>query len=226
MKTFNLEGKTINIFEHIVSNDKIPVIYLNTVMKEGIKIFYECKKIINKNFIIVEITHINWNKDMSPWYMGPIDRNDSPCLGGADDHLNFIKNKVIPLVNEEINNECLYNIIAGYSLAGLFAFYSLYKTDAFNKAVCCSSSFWFKDFVEFVNKNNFKKNPESIYFSLGDKESKTKNPVLNVVEENTLHIEKRCKDLKIKTTFISNNGGHFTDGVLRMVNGIKWILEN
>ncbi len=56
-------------------------------------------------------------------------------------------------------------------MAGLFAVYSLYRTDLFCAAVSASGSMWFPDFMEFIDNNNFIKIPEKVYFSLGDKKA-------------------------------------------------------
>ena len=226
MKKYKIKEKTVRIFEDNIENKKVPTIFVNTVMNEGQKVFDECKNLGVKDFILVEIAGIDWDSDMTPWPMEAISKNDTPCLGKANEHLDFLLNDVISLVQQECENQIEYNIIAGYSLAGLFAFYSLYKTNVFEKAVCGSASFWYKDFVEFVENNKIKIIPKSVYFSLGDKESKTNNPILQTVEQNTLKIKEHCDKLSIKSVFEINAGGHFTEANNRMARGIKWILEN
>lgn len=226
MNEFNLNGKVIRIFENLNSNTKVPIIYLNTVMNEGKSVFNECLKMGCKDFILVEIAKISWDNDLTPWYMEPISKGDRACLGLADKHLNFIINNVLNEIEKIYENKILYNIIAGYSLGGLFAFYSLYQTNIFSKVVCASASFWYKNFVEYIKENEMKIIPASIYFSLGDKEAKTDNEYLKTVENNTIKIKKHCDDLSIKNIFEFNQGGHFKDGNIRMAKGIKWILDN
>lgn len=226
MEEFIIDKKIIRIFENVNSIDKAPVIYINTVMNEGEKLFKECLNVGCSNLIFVEIANISWNNDLTPWYMGPISKGDRPCMGYADKHLDFIVHTLMNVINEKYKDRIMYNIIAGYSLAGLFAFYSLYETDVFSKAVCVSSSFWYKDFVSFVKDNEMRRKPDSVYFSLGDKESKTNNEFLKVVENNTLLIRAHCEKLGINNIFELNKGGHFTEGNFRMAKGIKWILEN
>ena len=75
--------------------------------------------------------------------------------------------------------------IAGYSLAGLFALYAIYRTDVFSRVGCMSGPLWFPGFKEYIFSHEPKKPPDCIYFSLGDKEAKTRNPVLKTVQENT-----------------------------------------
>ena len=175
------------------------------------------------------ISNLNWDDDMSPWYAPKINKNDTDFLGKADEYLKILLEKIIPKVKEfvEINLEkqIEYYVIAGYSLAGLFAVYTAYRTDLFNKIVSCSGSFWFPNFVEYVEKNRISTNIKQIYFSLGNRESKTKNKVLQTVEENTKKIEKFLREQGIKTIYEENEGNHFQNADLRMAKGIKWILK-
>ena len=39
--------------------------------------------------------------------------------------------------------------------------------------------------MEYVQSHEMKQKPDCLYFSLGDKESATGNPILNVVQQNT-----------------------------------------
>ena len=52
-----------------------------------------------------------------------------------------------------------------------------------------SGSLWFPDFREYVFSHEMKRNPECIYFSLGDRECRTGNPYLKVVQERTEEME-------------------------------------
>ena len=46
-----------------------------------------------------------------------------------------------------------------------------------------SGSLWFYDFMEYCKSNDYRKLPDKIYFSLGDKEANTRNPILKTVED-------------------------------------------
>ena len=64
-----------------------------------------------------------------------------------------------------------------------------------------------------------------MYFSLGSKESKTKNPILRTVQENTEEISAYYQSQKIDTVFQLNPGNHFVQSVERTAAGIAWILS-
>ena len=58
----------------------------------------------------------------------------------------------------------------------LFALWASYQTDKFEGIVAASPSVWFPKWIEYAKDN--KPLSKSIYLSLGDKEEKTKNPVM------------------------------------------------
>ena len=84
------------------------------------------------NFIILTISNFSWNDDLSPYYQEDVLKNkySSDFKGKGDIFLNKIVNDILPKVREYLflkHNIKLSNIgIGGYSLAGLFALYSLY----------------------------------------------------------------------------------------------------
>ena len=64
--------------------------------------------------------------------------------------------------------------------------YALCNTDAFSRAASVSGSLWFPGFKEYVLSHPPIHRPDCVYFSLGDRESKTRNPVLQTVQELSL----------------------------------------
>lgn len=223
-----INNKQIEIFYNKTNNKKCPVIILNTFSDEGKEVWRECQKLNANDFILVAISKLNWNDDMTPWECPPIYKGDSNYKGCADDYLELIENKIIPKIQEfikdEIRKEIDYFGIAGYSLGGLFALYSGYKTNRFKRIASASGSMWYPNFVEYVKKNEISKNIDKIYFSLGNKEKNSKIEILKTVEDKTKEI---CNYLSknINTTYEENQGNHFQDSILRMAKGIKWILE-
>lgn len=228
-KEFRIDNKIIQIYCNNTNLTELPVVILNTYSNEGREVFDECKNLKSKEFILIAISNLDWNNDMSPWYAPKLNKRDVDCLGKADDYIELLTNKIIPKAEEYIKKDLNINIeyfaIAGYSLAGLLAIYSTYRTDIFTKIASASGSFWFPKFVDFAKENNISSNINKMYFSLGNKESKVKNQVLATVEKNTIDLEKIYKNKGIQTIYEVNEGNHFQDAVLRMARGIKWILE-
>ena len=224
MKKYIIENKIINIYYNQKSSKKLPAIILNTHDNEGIEVFNKCISIMQKEFILISISGLNWNNDLTPWEY-TLDNKKETFAGKANKYLEILTKKIIPKIQEIINVEVEYYAIAGYSLAGLFALYAGYTTDIFSRIICASGSLWYPKFIEYVKRNNISKNINKIYFSLGNKESKVNNKILQTVEENTKEIEYILRIQGIETTYVENEGNHFYNSTLRIANGIKWIIE-
>lgn len=229
IKEFKLDNKNIQIHYKDTELKELPVVVLNTFGNEGEAVYNKCIEIKCKEFILVSISNLDWNNDMTPWYAPKLNKNDADCLGKADDYLKVLVHNIVPVAKEYIektlNKKIQYFAISGYSLGGLFAIYSAYKTNIFTRIASASGSFWFPKFIEFAKENKLQAEVEKIYFSLGNKESKVKNKALATVQNNTKELEKLFDDKGIKTIYEENEGNHFQNADLRMAKGIKWILE-
>ena len=216
------EGKHVYLYGD--RNEAAPLVITNTFQGNGSSVYSALCSMTDKKVNLAVISDINWDDEMSPWECPPLSKNDSPCTGGADKYLIKLTDSIIPAIKKEFGAEPEYMVIAGYSLAGLFAIYSLYKTDIFSRAVSASGSMWFPDFLEYIEKNDFVRKPDTVYFSLGDKEARTRNNLLSTVEVKTNEIYRHYKDNGIDTVFELNPGNHFKDADIRLAKGIAWIL--
>lgn len=223
MTSFQVGQKTVDVFQS--ENPNRPVVYLNTYGREGEAVFRQISAFGDLDFTLVAISGLNWEHDMVPWDIPSISSKDTPCTGGADAYLGLLLNEILPQAEKTVLGTPLWRGIAGYSLAGLFALYSIYRTDVFSRAASVSGSLWFPDFPAFVCSHTPKNSPDCIYFSLGDKEHKTRNPFLQTVRQNTEEMEDFYKQQGIATTFQLNPGNHFQDAALRTAAGIRWILN-
>lgn len=103
----------------------------------------------------------------------------------------------MPAAREKIRGSAPYVGIAGYSLAGLFALYAMYRCDCFARVASMSGSLWFPKFREYVLRHEPIRKPEKLYMSLGDAEAKTKHAVLKTVQENTEAILQHYQELGV-----------------------------
>lgn len=186
------------------------------------------------NFIILTISNFSWNDDLSPYYQEDVFKNKYSCdfKGKGDIFLNKIVNDILPKVREYLflkHNIKLSNIgIGGYSLAGLFALYSLYQVDIFSFALINSASLWFNNFIKYIKANKISKNVSNIYISLGDKEHLTKNSTLSKIKDLTLEVVNYLSSLddpKIKICYKENEGNHFKNNDLRVADSIIYIVN-
>lgn len=222
MKTFTINGKTVFIFSSTEPGD--PILYLNTFSGEGQKVYEAAQAAGCPPFTLVAISDLDWNHDMAPWDSPSTFKNADPSTGGADDYLRLLTEEIIPAAEKELGSVPRWRGIAGYSLAGLFALYAIYQTDLFFRVGSMSGSLWFPGMKEYIFSHEPKHWPDRMYFSLGDKESKTKNPILRTVQENTEEICAYYQRKGINTEFQLNPGNHFVQSVERTAAGIAWML--
>ena len=223
MHTFTTNGKTVSIFPSSEAN--APIIYLNAFSGEGQKVYEATQTAGRPPFTLVAVSDLDWNHDMAPWDSPPTFKNADPCTGGADDYLRLLTKEIIPAAEKEIGGIPCWRGLAGYSLAGLFALYAIYQTDLFSRVGSMSGSFWFPGMKEYIFSHEPQHQLDCIYFSLGDKESKTKNPILRTVQENTKEICAYYQRKGIDTVFRLNPGNHFVQSVERTAAGIDWLLS-
>ena len=221
--TFEIGGKTVFVFH---SNRPVSsVIYLNTYSDEGQQVFEAAQAVGYPPFSLVAISNLDWNQDMAPWDGPAAFKKGEPFTGGANDYLRLLVDGIIPRAEKDLAGPPAWRGIAGYSLAGLFALYAIYQTDVFSRVGCMSGSLWFPGFKEYIFSHEPKRRPDCIYFSLGDKEAKTRNPVLKTVQENTEEIQTFYQNKGIDTVFQLNPGNHFVQGIERTAAGIQWLLN-
>ena len=115
----------------------VPLVILNTVHDEGEEVWEAVRTLTDAVFTLAAVGRLDWNNDMTPWPAPPAARWDSPYGGNADGYLEELSSSVIPAIEEE-TGEPSSIAIAGYSLGGLFALYSLYASDLFTSAVSAS----------------------------------------------------------------------------------------
>ncbi len=223
MQIFTTGNKTISVFSDTKENS--PVIYLNTFSVEGQKVYEAAQANGCPSFNLVAISDLDWNRDMTPWDSPPAFKNTEAFAGGADDYLRILTGEIIPAAEKRINGVPRWRGIVGYSLAGLFALYTIYRTDMFSRVGSISGSLWFPGMQEYIFSNEPKHRPECMYFSLGDKESKTRNPILQNVQKNTEEIRIFYQDIGIDTVFQLNPGNHSNHAVERTAAGVCWLLS-
>ena len=208
---------------HKSNTPNAPIVFLLTGDEDGAKVWGTARELTARPFSLVTVPVEDWNRDLSPWAAPRVFKGGKDFGGGADKLLETLENEIVPTVKAELRTDAPC-ILAGYSLAGLCVVYALYRTKAFSGVISASGSLWFPDFMEFAAARDFARKPERVYFSLGDQESKTKNPTMCRVEEDTRALNETYAAHGIKTTFELNPGNHFQDAELRLAKGVAWML--
>lgn len=178
----------------------------------------------DKAYNLIAFECQNWNDDFSPWRASAVYGTED-FAGNAEETCKWLINECIPDV-EGAAAENTSRIIAGYSLAGLFALWAFYESGIFSSAVSCSGSLWYPEWLAYMEKAQPPKN-SNIYLSLGLNEEKTKNKVMAEVgnaTRSTAEILERDPHI-VHTVLEWNPGGHFKDIADRLAKGIAWILQ-
>ena len=221
--SFVVEEKKVTVYPSLSANQ--PIIYLNTFGEEGESVRQSLHAAPCPDFTLVTVSGLDWNRDMAPWDCPPVFPGGEPCTGRADEYLRLLTCRIAPLAEAQSSGQPSWRGIAGYSLGGLFALYSLYQTDFFSRAASMSGSLWFPGFAEFIRTHEMKRRPDRLYFSLGDRESRTRNPLLRTVEERTREAEAFYRGQDVKTQLCFHPGGHGRNAAGRTAAGIRWLLE-
>lgn len=203
-----------------------PLIVIPSFEDNVSQIIENVKLLTDKDFSLLTIYDFDWNNNLSPYKASTIFKGASDFKGEAKDFLELVILKLISEVTIKENIRPIYKALVGYSMAGLFAVYALFKTDAFLKIGSVSRSLWYPNFVEFIKNSEVLHSISTFYMSLGDKEKKTKNQTMSQVETNSLVIFDRISSKIPHSKFELNKGNHFQDEPLRVAKCIAYLLSN
>jgi hypothetical protein len=197
-----------------------PLIVVNHYSPETDKIMEALRDNGKPELNLLFVYGLDWEHDMTPWECAPLRPSEKAFTGGAGEYLELLLTQILPQARDSVRGEPAYTGIAGYSLAGLFAVYSMYCCDEFDRVASISGSMWFPGFKEYVFEHSMKKIPDRVYMSLGDREGRTKDQRLGTVRENSEAIVKHFTDIGISVAWELNPGNHFTNASLRCARGI------
>ena len=219
----NVEGKSVELFPPL--NPGAPLVVLNGETGEGAAVAEALRNMIKADFALAAVSGLCWEDDLTPWSIPPIRKGGAPCGGRADAYIDLLTRRILPEILAILPAEPAYLALAGYSLAGLFALYAMYRTDRFARIASVSGSLWYPGIVDFVQGHVPVRQPDCLYLSLGDKEGRTRNALMRPVEDNTRLLAAFYRNAGIHTVLEMNPGGHFNDPNGRMARAIAWMLE-
>jgi len=220
---FAADGKKVRVFPGPAGS---PVVYLNSYVDNGKVLHRLLRSADGPSCSLVVVSNLRWDDEMTPWECPALFAGDSPCHGEADGYLAWMQDHLMPAAERRLDGVPSYRAVAGYSLAGLFAVYALYRTDAFDRAASMSGSLWYPRFLEYTRSHAMLAKPSCLYFSLGDQECRSTIKLLQTVQERTEALADDCRRAGIETTFRLNRGNHVQHGDRRTADGILWILSH
>ena len=196
------------------------------------------------HFCLTALQVDRWSQDLTPW--------EAPAVFGREDFgsgakatleavlselgldsgemnrvrgMNSDMEKLARLERYDDNRKRFY--IGGYSLAGLFALWSVYQTDVFSGAAAASPSVWYPGFLDYMKEHElpagFSEGP--VYLSLGDREEKTRNPYMSTVGTCIREAYTLLNGKGVNCILEWNKGNHFRDTDLRTAKAFAWVLR-
>ena len=166
--------------------------------------------------------------ELSPWPAPAVWKGQAPYKGLATEHLKWMKEECMPEVEARLKAMGIQRqtpMIAGYSLAGLFALWAGWTSGEFTRAASASGSLWYPGFTDFIRDNAPTGHICKVCISLGDRESHTRHPLMSQVDTCTAAVVEAVKARGIDTVFEWNPGNHFDHPEQRMAGAIAEMLR-
>ena len=176
-------------------------------------------------FNLVTISGLHWNQELSPWPVETVVSRDDRFTGGALELLPLLIGGIVPEVERLLDAPPLWRCLAGYSLAGLFAVWTAFQCDLFSRILSASGSMWYPGWLEYAREHEAAASLQGAYLSVGEQESTSRNAVLQTVGARTRALAILLAERGIPTKFELNPGNHFKNPPLRVIKGVKWLLE-
>lgn len=168
----------------------------------------------DKDFRLLAVKVNNWNHDLSPW--------EAPAVFGNEAFGDGAAGTLEEVMKLCADREKTY-YIGGYSLAALFALWTACQTDLFFGVAAASPSIWFPGFMDFLEAHEIK--TKIVYLSLGDREEKTRNPVMAEAGNCIRSAHELLVRKGIRCNLEWNKGNHFKDPDLRTAKAFAWVVN-
>ena len=174
----------------------------------------EIRKQAAVDFHLIAVQVNSWNGDLSPWR--------APAVFGKEDFGDGAAEMLQGILGLCTDKSRTY-YLGGYSLAGLFSLWAAYQTDVFAGIAAASPSMWFPGFLSYMKTHELR--TKAVYLSLGDKEQKTRQPLMATVAERIRNVYDLLQARHIPSTLEWNKGNHFQDNDIRTAKAFAWLLE-
>lgn len=171
------------------------------------------QELSGNDFHLVAVKIEEWNKDLAPWCSPAVFGNEDFGDGAAD---------TLEAIAAMCTDSSKTYYLGGYSLAGLFSLWAAYQTDLFSGIAATSPSVWFPGFSDYIKERKIL--TPAVYLSLGDREEKTKNPVMCTIGDCIRQTYDSIKVQGIPCMLERNEGNHFKDVDNRCAKAFSWVL--
>lgn len=232
--------------EVVINNRKLDMYYKIEDFPEDINIFLiqdgQMLKDIENNIVDKLLSEYNnicllfihsedRNKEYTPWKLSSNVHYLEDYKGGADEYLEEVMEEIIPFIGNRFKSGKINYYLVGSSLGGLVSTYGVLKySSIFSGGVFISSSYWFIDFLDFIEKVELENKDLKIYMDVGDSEGSGKiNYNTDIVEETkkvyNLLLDKNIEKTNISFIIQKNMHHDISFFIDRIYDGIKFILS-
>ncbi|WP_299487706.1 alpha/beta hydrolase-fold protein [uncultured Allomuricauda sp.] len=171
--------------------------------------------------LVIGIPSTYRDRDLTPTAYG-----ETTSGGGADNFLRFLKEELIPYVDENYRTHD-FKVLIGHSFGGLFATHTLYtEPDLFNAYVAITPTVVYDNFYSgnklrrfFRNKNTL---PTSFFFSVGNEPNPEGDAVFHL---NELFKKEAPSDLSWKFEYYRKEN-HSTTPLIATLDGLRFIFQD
>ena len=203
-----------------------PLVYSIDYHENGQLLLDACRQVDCSGFNLVTISGLHWNQELSPWPIESVVSKDDKFTGEASDWLALFTGEVVAQVEQLLDAPPSWRLLAGYSMAGLFAVWTAFQTDLFTRILSASGSMWYPNWLEYAREHKLATPLQGVYLSVGEQESTSRNAVLQTVGARTQAMADVLAERGVPTKFELNPGNHFKNPPLRVAKGLKWLLHN
>lgn len=215
----------------LAATTSIPVIYIHSFRGNGEDVWQACREMPGcPPVVLVSVNNPGGGLDdeLSPWPAPAVWKGQAPYKGLATEHLKWMKEECMPEVEARLKAMGIQRqtpMIAGYSLAGLFALWAGWTSGNFARVASVSGSLWYPGFTDFIRDNAPTGHIGKVCISLGDRESHTRHPLMSQVDTCTAAVVDAVKTRGIDTVFEWNPGNHFDHPERRMARAIAEMVR-
>lgn len=178
-----------------------------------------------KPFTLVAFEIKDWQSELTPW-AAPAVFGKIPFGDKAVETLAFVEDVLIPNLEQRqlYDKGTMRCLMGGYSLAGLFALWASYQSMRFDGIAAVSPSVWYPQWLAYAETRT--PSTSAVYLSLGDKEERTRNPVMAQIGYCIRKQYELLTEQGISTILEWNPGNHFKHSDERTAKGFALVINN
>lgn len=172
---------------------------------------------------VVGVPVSDWGSDLSPWPAPPM--GDMAFSGNGRAFLSRFLHETMQKAEEALGGTPSRRFTAGYSLAGLFAVYTLLESGLFQGCACMSGSLWYPGWTDYLRQ--VPPPPPSVLFycSSGKKEGQTRRAPFSELNRGIEATLAFFRSAKAECRMEWFPGGHFQDVPARLAAGLTALAD-